>query len=315
LTLDRNAPNTAKSDLKRQLKNFKVRPAIEQAIVKELAPTGSVRPETPSDAAPAAAPALVTRASALSASVSSLSSDRPITPMLDTRPDQVEPAYVNTQRELDEIIKGMLLYFEGRETEQNWIKREESITKLRKLIVGNATSDFPEALFSGLRSLLDGIIKSINSLRTSLSKEGCALVQDIANTFGSATDPMVELLMQTLIKLAASTKKISSQLANATVDTILSKVTYTHRLMQHVLGAAQDKNVQPRMYATGWLKTLLNKEAHHKNHIEHSGSLDLIEKCIKKGLNDANPGVRERTRAVYWTFAGIWPARAEAYVP
>src|SRR5688500_12705362 len=50
IELFRSAPNAAKSDLKRQLKNFKVRPAIEQAIVKELIPTSS-RPQTP--AAPA----------------------------------------------------------------------------------------------------------------------------------------------------------------------------------------------------------------------------------------------------------------------
>ncbi|RAL66133.1 hypothetical protein DID88_005805 [Monilinia fructigena] len=64
-------------------------------------------------------------------------------------------------------------------------------------------------------------------------------------------------------------------------------------------------------YATGWLKTLLKKEAQHKSHVEHSGGLELIEKCIKKGLADANPGVRENMRSTYWTFAQIWPARAE----
>jgi CLIP-associating protein 1/2 len=125
-------------------------------------------------------------------------------------------------------------------------------------------------------------------------------------------DPMVELLMQTFIKLSAATKKIASQLANTTIDTIIAKASYTPRIMQHVWGACQDKNVQPRLYATGWLKTLLNKEAGHKNHIEHNGGLDVIEKCIKKGLNDPNPGVREKMRSTYWTFAGIWPARAEA---
>jgi CLIP-associating protein 1/2 len=308
IELFREAPNAAKSDLKKQLKNFKVRPAIEQAIVKELAPTAGVaaaEPEPRPESARAIRPAFA-------ASISSMSSERPITPMSDAgRPDQVEPSYVNTQRELDEILKEMQGWFEGKETEQNWSKREESMTKLRKLIAGNAATDFPDVFLSGLRTLLDGIIKSINSLRTSLSKEGCSLVQDIANTYGSAMDPLVELLMQTFVKLSAATKKISSQLANSTIDTMISKVSYNTRIMNHIWGACQDKNVQPRTYATGWLKTLLNKEAHHKNHIEHTGGLDLIEKCIKKGLNDANPGVRERMRSTYWVFAGIWPARAE----
>jgi CLIP-associating protein 1/2 len=293
--------------LKKQLKNFKVRPAIEQAIVKELNPTSSA-PASQTDVHDDPAPTRPT----LAASVSS-HANRPVTPaMPDNPPEAVEPSYVNTSRELDEILREMHYHFEGKETEQNWMKREESMTKLRRLMAGNAATDFSEQFLTGLRALLDGIIKAIISLRTSLSKEACSLVQDIARTYGPAMDPMVELLMQTFIKLTAATKKIASAQANTTVDTIIARVTYNARLMQHVWGACQDKNVQPRLYASGWLKTLLNKEAHHKNHVEHTGGLDLIEKCIKKGLADANPGVREKMRATYWTFAGIWPAKAEA---
>ncbi|EMR67167.1 putative heat repeat containing protein [Eutypa lata UCREL1] len=306
IDLFRDAPNAAKSDLKKQLKNFKVRPAIEQAIVKELAPTGGVKREL--ESRPESA--LSSRPN-FSASVSSMASERPITPMPETKPDPVEPSYVNTQRELDDIFKDMFQWFEGRETEQNWLKREESVTKLRRLNAGNASSDFPDAFVAGCRSLLDGILKAVNSLRTSLSKEACNLVQDLANTFGPGIDPMVELLMQSFVKLCAATKKIASQQANATVDTIIGRTTYNNRIMQHVWGACQDKNVQPRSYAAGWLKTLIRKEAYHKNHIEHSGGLDLIEKGIKKGLNDANPGVREKMRSTYWTFATVWPTRAE----
>ncbi|KAI1410826.1 ARM repeat-containing protein [Hypoxylon sp. FL1857] len=306
IELFKDAPNAAKSDLKKQLKNFKVRPAIEQAIVKELAPTSTrADPESRPGSAMQGRPNLA-------ASVSSLASERPITPMPEAKAESVEPSYVNTQRELDDIFRDMHQWFEGKETEQNWLKREESVTKLRRLIAGNVPSDFPDAFITGCRALLDGIIKAIISLRTSLSKEGCALVQDLAMTFGPGIDPMVEILMQTFIKLCAATKKISSQLANTTVDIIIGRATYNARIMQHIWGACQDKNVQPRTYVAGWLKTLLKKEAHHKNHLEHGGGLDMIEKCIKKGLNDANPGVREKMRSTYWAYAAIWPARAEA---
>lgn len=286
--------------MKKQLKNFKVRPAIESAIVKELIPTGT-------RADPESRPA-----SAMQVRPNTAMGDRPVTPMLpETKTESVEPIYVNTQRELDDMIKDMHAWFEGKETEQNWMKREESVGKLRRLIAGNASTDFPDLLVSGCRGLLDGIIKAVISLRTSLSKEGCALVQDLAITFGPGIDPMVELLMQTFIKLCAATKKIASQLANTAVDTLVGRTTYTARIMQHIWAACQDKNVQPRVYVTGWLKTLLKKEAHHKNHLEHGGGLELIEKCIKKGLNDPNPGVREKMRSTYWAFAALWPSRAE----
>lgn len=305
LTDARNAPNAAKSDLKRQLKNYKVRPAIEQAIVKALAPP-STRSETPTASAPPAR-------SNLAASVSSIGSERPVTPAVgESSSDPVEPQYVNTNRELDDVFKGMAWEFDGKESEQNWQKREQGMTTLRRLNAGNAVSDFQDTFVAGLRGMLDGIIKALTSLRTSLSKEACALIEDIALTLGPAMEPMVELLMQSLVKMTAATKKIASQMANNTIDTIISRVTYTPRLMQHVWNACQDKNVQPRLYVTGWIKTLLKKVAGHKHHIEHTGGVDLIEKCIKKCLGDANPSVREKSRSTFWAFWAVWPARADA---
>ncbi|OAA53889.1 HEAT repeat containing protein [Cordyceps fumosorosea ARSEF 2679] len=305
IELFRNAPNTAKSDLKRQLKNYKVRPAIEQAIIKELAPAGA-RSETPSAPAPSSRPHFA-------GSVSSMSSERPVTPAVpESQADPVEPQYVNTNRELDEVIKGMAWQYEGRETEQNWQKREQGMTTLRRLNAGNAPSDFHDTFVNGLRGMLDGIIKSLTSLRTSLSKEACALIEDVALTLGPAMEPMVELLMQTLLKMTASTKKITSQMTSTTIDTIISRISYTPRIMQHIWSACQDKNVQPRLYTTIWLKTLIKKTSGNKHHIEHTGGVDLIEKCLKKGLADANPGVREKMRPTFWAFWAVWPSRADA---
>lgn len=301
----RNAPNAVKADLKKQLKSFNIRPAIVQAIESQLSPgSQSEITNEPSEIA----------TGRLARSVSSLSIQRPATPSLDVKIEHVEPSFVHTHRELDEICKEMHPYFENKESEANWLKREQSCTKLRRLIAGNAPDDFPDVFLAGLKSLLDGILKAVNSLRTSLSKEGCSLIQEIARRFGSGIDSMVEILLQNLIKLCGGTKKISSQQGNVTVDIIISKISYSTRIMQHIWLACQDKNVQPRMYATGWLKTLLKKESHHKSHIEHTGGLDLIEKCLKKGLADANPGVRENMRSTYWAFTQIWPVRAEQYV-
>lgn len=311
-----NAPNVAKSDLKRQLKNFNVRPAIEQAIVKELSPLSAStasRPKTPS-VSTSASSSIGHRVAELGTSHSSVTNaERPITPGVpEPQGEPVEPMYVNTNRELDDIFKGMAWDFEGRESEQNWEKREQHMKTLRRLNAGNAPSDFHDAFLGNLRQMLDGIIKCITTLRTSLSKEGCSLVEDIAQTYGPAIEPMVELLMQTLLKMSAGAKKITSQLAYSTVETMINRVAYTPRLMQHLWNACQDKNVQPRQFATGWLKTLLKKVANNKNHIEHTGGVDLLEKCLKKGLADANPTVREKMRSTYWAFWAVWPRRADA---
>lgn len=311
IELHRDAPGRARSELFTLLEQRGVRPAIKQAIEKGLAPRATT--PAPDEDAPADPPRPASRPG-LSASVSSMSTfiERPITPMPDTRTDTVEPSYLNTTREIDDMFTEMHRFFEGNESEHNWRDREKSIKKLRRFMAGNALSDFYEPFLGGLRGLLDGIIKAIASLRTSLSKEGCALVQDIAVNYGSGMDPMVERLMQTFVKLSGSTKKIASQQANVCIDTIIGRVTYTNRIMTHITDACGDSNVQRRVYATEWLKTLLKKEAHHKTHLEHNGGLDIIENLMKKALGDAKPEVREKMRATFWTYYGIWPARAEA---
>ncbi|KAL2369773.1 protein stu1 [Blastomyces gilchristii SLH14081] len=228
-------------------------------------------------------------------------------------PETVDPLYLNSHRELDEVFREMLPHFEGRESEQNWIHRERSVLKLRRITKGNAPTDFQHNYLVGIKSVLDGILKTVNSLRTTLSAAGCSLIQDIARVNGPAIDPMVEVLLQNMIKVCAGLKKISAQNGNLTVDAIIGNVSYTSRIMQHLWLACQDKNVQPRLFVTGWIQTLIQKHG-HKGSIEHSGGVDVLEKCIKKGLGDANPGVRENMRSTFWTFARIWADRAEGII-
>jgi len=224
----------------------------------------------------------------------------------------MDPMYVHTQRELDDIFREILPHFEGKETEQNWNARDKSVLKLRRLTKGNAPTEFHNAFVAGIKSSLDGILKVANSLRTTMSTNGCQLMQEFARALGPALDPMTEVLLQSFIKMSAATKQIAAQNGDVTVDIIFQNVSYSARLMQHVWLAFQDKNVQPRTYASGWLKTLIRKHAHQKSLIEHSGGLELVEKCIKKGLADAHPKVREGARATYWVFAQTWPDKAEA---
>lgn len=310
IELFKDATGPAKSDLKRQLKLVNVRPAIVSAIMSHLGASGHVEAEYPEESS-LAVPSRNERPIFGKSMTTPQLAERPVTP-LPERSEHVEPMIMDTQRELEDTFREMYPFFEGKESEQNWLKREQSCTKIRRLNAGNSPSEFSEMWIASIKGLLDGILKAVNSLRTSLSKEGCALLQEVAKTTGSGLDSMVEILLQNLVKLCGGTKKIASAAGDATIDIIISNVSYSKRILEHIYLACQDKNVQPRTYAAGWLRTLLKKEAHHKNHVEHSGGLDLIEKCIKKGLADANPGVREKMRGTFWIFAQMWPARSDA---
>lgn len=315
--LIRNAPDHAKSDLKRELKKRDVRKGISTYIINQLGMPGgaaeidmrnSVRSLDGHEDDSASR-----QGHSMAGSINgSMASSTYVASLSGSELDTLEPSYVNTNRELEEIIHGMTEAFDGRESEGNWAARDKNVTRLRQLVRGNAFRDYQTTFLAGIKSLLDGILKTVNSLRTTVASNGCQLVKDLAKIVGPGLDPMVEILLSNFIKLCAGTKKITSQLGQVTTAVLIANVSYHLKIVQHMWAACNDKNVQPRTYASGWLKALLEAHVDQKGYIEHSGGTDLIEKCLKKGMADANPGVREGMRQTYWLFAAIWSDRAEA---
>ncbi|KAF1913019.1 clasp N terminal-domain-containing protein [Ampelomyces quisqualis] len=305
-----SAPEHAKANLKKQLVATNVRKAIATFITAHLdgAATAAKDEEMPPPPPQRERPLPTPRAQTLQPDTGladSLAAEQP--PPTETV--TMDPIHVYTQRELDDMLRDMAPPFEGRESEANWLARDKNTTKLRRILMGNAPSEFPAAFLAGIKSLLDGILKVANTLRTTMATNGCQLVQELAKTLGHAIDPWVEILLQSFIKMCAATKNIAAQNGNTTVEAIISNTTYNNRILQHVAFAGQDKNVQPRSHSASWVKILIRK---HKAHVEHSGGLDTLEKIIRKGVTDANPKVREAYRSTYWTFALVWPQRAEA---
>jgi CLIP-associating protein 1/2 len=226
----------------------------------------------------------------------------------------LDPIYVHSYRELEDAFRDMQPVFEGRETEHNWSPRDKSIRKIRQFLQGNAPSDFHAVFIAGIISMRDNILKVCNTLRTTMSTNACQLVQEMYRTLGSAMDPMTEIFVQNFIKMSATTKHIAAKNADTTMEIILSHCAFSQRLLNHVWQSFGDKNMQTRSFAPSWLKVLMMKNASHKSHMEHNGGIDVIEKCLKKGLEDPTPKVRESTRGAYWVFAQLWPDHAQRLV-
>ncbi|KAL8942786.1 MAG: hypothetical protein Q9216_001471 [Gyalolechia sp. 2 TL-2023] len=216
-----------------------------------------------------------------------------------------------TRHDLEDLFDSFRECFHDKETEQNWTKRDAAIGKLRRVTIGNSPTDFKDTYLTGIKSLLEGIIKTVNSLRTTLSSKGCDLVQDIAKTKLPGVDGLLEIVFPHLVKLCASTKKIAASKAESTVNVIIDVVSYNVYLMKQIWSACDDKNVQPRKSATLWLKTIIGKHRLNKGVFEKGEGLSLFEKCLKKGLADSNPDVRKSMRSAYWAFIRLWPERSE----
>lgn len=215
-----------------------------------------------------------------------------------------------SSRELEAALRSMLPCFEGAESEQNWKQRERSIRELRKLTQSAAPRDSPAQFAATIKSLLDGIVKTIKSLRTTLSADGCNLVKELAKVLGPTFDPMViDILIPALVGLCASTKALARANGEDTVKAILKYVPINPRILHYITDASKDKNYGPRISAAVWLQAIIQKNGHL---CEHGGGLDHIDRCIRLGLSDAKPEVRERMRDTYWIFARVWPGRAES---
>lgn len=313
LELFSNAPNGAKLDLKKQLKAYSVRLTISTQILAGIGAEGvASRPQTAGHAERGATPDMAASTRSLPAHKDLdeiLKSEAAQPPPQETV--QMDPIYIHSQRELEDVFTDMLPHFEGKETEHNWLTRDKAVLKLRRILKGNAPSEYHHAFMAGIKSVIEGILKVANTLRTTMATNGCQLVQELTKTLGPAMDPHVEILLQSFIKMSAATKHIQSENGRVTASEIFQNCTYHNQMMRHIWLAEQDKNAQVRICASGWLTIILKRQASYRNSFESSGGLDLAEKCIKKGLDDSNPKVKEGTRATYWMFAKTWPGKAE----
>jgi CLIP-associating protein 1/2 len=219
-------------------------------------------------------------------------------------------ANMRSTKSLERTFQAMLPCFEGNESDQNWTQRQQSIDELRKLTKENIHREFPTAYLAGIKLLLDGIIKAAESLRTTLSANGCKLIKEIAVAIGQSLDaPMLEKLLPPMISLCGHTKTLNRKSGDEAVSAIVGNIPLTYRVLQHIAASANDKNFSTRMCTAGWLKIVIEKNGRH---CEQHGCLDPIDQCIRTGLQDAKLDVREPMRDTYWTFAQIWPDRAES---
>ncbi|KAK9365850.1 clasp N terminal-domain-containing protein [Lipomyces kononenkoae] len=223
--------------------------------------------------------------------------------------DDIKPLFVASSRDLETLMEGLISAFDGKESEANWGQRQKNIVTLREIIHGNAYRDHAIAFITCLKSLSAGINKAVSSLRTTLSAHGCKLVMDLATIAKNGIDPFVDGFMQSLVKLSSSTKKIAAQNANNAITVLLGHTSFQPRVAGMISNACCDKNAQTRLYAAGWLQLTLIAHPTQKAIMESFNCVEVFENCIKSGLSDANPKVREAMRPTYWEFQSIWPQR------
>ncbi|CAE6506955.1 unnamed protein product, partial [Rhizoctonia solani] len=225
----------------------------------------------------------------------------------------VPTVFIASARDLENELEKMLPFFQGKETEHNWADRERSVVTIRGIIKGGVYTRYPDVFIEGLKSgILDGILKALASLRTTLSSHACTLLSEMAEALQHAMDPFVDRVLTALVKMSGFTKKIIAQQSQASVTAVITHTSAQPRVVLTLLWSyVQEKNVQSRSYSIEHLTTYLKVHAAKSRHsIENAGGVDIVTKCLQRTLNDPNPGVRPLARTCFWAFEPVWPSNA-----
>ncbi|KAJ3027271.1 UNVERIFIED_CONTAM: suppressor of tub2 mutation [Siphonaria sp. JEL0065] len=213
-----------------------------------------------------------------------------------------------------DIVSQFTSKFVGGESEENWAGRDKAMAALTEALANDALN-VREALAQQLKQMLDPILKSSASLRTALAMTSCACVGAMAAFVDSdAVEAQVEPAVKAMLKLAGATKKLIASSASAAMVSLLKNTQFHHRILELLVTASTDKNAQVRQYA---MQYVVCKVAHAVENgaaatITRTGAVDVLDRCLRKSLSDANPAVREASREVFDILMEYWPKRAEA---
>ncbi|KAF7730673.1 suppressor of tub2 mutation [Apophysomyces ossiformis] len=213
----------------------------------------------------------------------------------------------------------MVQVYRDKETEHNWEARERYVTRLRGILRGNAPDNYHDVLMAGIKQMVDGILKAVESLRTTLALNALALIADIGTYVGKSLDAyMFDHFLNCLIKCASTTKKIIATTSQTATITFIAHTPFYHKIMNYLWLTMNEKNNQARLFTVIYTKALLQTHA-HRDHVralmDRTNSTDTLEQILNKGLTDATPAAREACREAYWIFSEHWRDRGEASLP
>lgn len=90
------------------------------------------------------------------------------------------PLYMASRHDLEDVFIAMQPCFKDKEFEDNFKLREQAILKLRRITAGNAPNEFSDAFATGIKALVEGIIKTIVSLVSHYLAVSIALDANVA---------------------------------------------------------------------------------------------------------------------------------------
>jgi hypothetical protein len=154
-------------------------------------------------------------------------------------------------------------------------------------------------------------LSQLASLRTTLSVLTIGMYNDLLQELGTSFDPLVDLILGSLAKLAGATKKITAENSQNTIGLIIKKTTCpTKAFISFLSVGVHEKAPQVRGYYARHLKEYLEKHNGARAPAWSGEQLGSVSEMLKHLIGDGTPAVRETARQAFWQFHIKYPNEA-----
>lgn len=227
--------------------------------------------------------------------------------------DDIRPVHVWSRYDVDAALQHAGHVFQGKETETNWQPREKAVVHLRGMLKAHVPKEHITFFASQMRHIQEGLLKTLASLRTTLSMHTIALIRQLALSLGAQLEhTMMDAFFTALVRMAGITKKLVASASQVAVDTILACFPVRHMHWQSLYAGLQDKSTATRVYMCKHVHLVLQVHGHKRAEMEAHHGLDMTRQCLERALSDPSAEVRMAARDVFGTFYGQYRSDADS---
>ncbi|KAI9437693.1 clasp N-terminal domain-containing protein [Lactarius indigo] len=193
------------------------------------------------------------------------------------------------------------------ETEETWDTIANALLRITALLNGGA-SEYPTTLTTFIRSVYRPITSAATSERSRLSAAAIECISTLATELGPSFDPLVPLLVPTLLSICSRPNKVFISRAKAALHTIIDQ-TQLISLLPYFVDPLRDKSVTLRLIAIE--SVLACVRSFNPPDLEKDARAKDIESAIKLTATDASADVRRVSRGVFDAYKILLPGRVE----
>ncbi|EFA74719.1 hypothetical protein PPL_11750 [Heterostelium album PN500] len=220
----------------------------------------------------------------------------------------MSPIDFDSEKDLQKQMEEISAEFKLKES-RDWSFRYKALIQLQRVVAGNAVEMKNFVVL--LRQMSPGLVEQVTELRSTIVKEACAVVSQVATRLRSRFEPLALLYMNALLKVVVVKVTIIAEAAHNAIKSILNSVQ-TKTLLANILIASGDQhNEALRRRASEYLLIILGRAIDEPDMVLMS-SVAAVEAAISRLLVDGGSDIRANTRLCFWAYLELSEERALA---